>query len=247
MDRIGRCLCPSRTRVLQEREFERVGGTHPVPIDVRVLAAANCVLRAAVAARTFRVDLYYRLKVFPIHMPALRDRMGDTPSLVEHLIASCAAKIGKNVRRVDDDSLERLVTYDWPGNIRELQNVLERAVILCEGETARIEEEWLNAGEAAPSSESIGLCSSLVSRERELIEAALGKSMGRVAGRDGAAGLLGIPRTTRQSRIKSLQIDKFRYKSSADCFVISNAQQQKVSAFELDGRTPPEVAFRLRL
>jgi transcriptional regulator with GAF, ATPase, and Fis domain len=207
-------------RVLQEREFERVGGTHPVPIDVRVLAATNCDLRAAVAAGKFRADLYYRLNVFPIHMPALRDRMDDIPSLVEHLIACCAAKIGKNVRCVDDDSLERLVTYDWPGNIRELQNVLERAVILCEGETARIEEEWLDSGEAVPSSGSIGLSSSLVSRERELIEAALEKSMGRVAGPNGAAGLLGMPRTTVESRIKSLQIDKFRHKSSADCFVM---------------------------
>jgi formate hydrogenlyase transcriptional activator len=207
-------------RVLQEREFERVGGSYPIPIDIRVLAATNCDLRAAVGAGKFRADLYYRLHVFPIHMPALRDRMDDIPSLVEHLIARCAAKIGKNVRGVDEDSLERLVTYDWPGNIRELQNVLERAVILCEGETARIEPEWLNAGEVIPSSKSIGLSSSLMSRERELIEAALEKSMGRVAGRNGAAGLLGIPRTTLESRIKSLQIDKFRYKSSADCFVI---------------------------
>jgi formate hydrogenlyase transcriptional activator len=124
------------------------------------------------------------------------------------------------VRRVDDDSFERLITYHWPGNIRELQNVLERAVILCEGETARIEEEWLNSGEAVPSSKSIRLPSSLMSHERELIEAALEKSMGRVAGPNGAAGLLGIPRTTLESRIKSLQIDKFRYKSSADCFVV---------------------------
>jgi len=206
--------------VLQEREFERVGGTHPVPIDVRVLAATNCDLQAAVAAGKFRADLYYRLNVFPIHMPALRDRTDDIPSLVEHLIARCAAKMGKNVRRVGDDSLDRLVTYAWPGNIRELQNVLERAVILCEGETARIEEAWLDSGKAVPSSESIGLSSSLMRRERELIEAALEKSMGRVAGRNGAAGLLGIPRTTLESRIKSLQIDKFRYKSSADCFVV---------------------------
>jgi formate hydrogenlyase transcriptional activator len=209
-------------RVLQEREFERVGGTRPVLIDVRVLAATNCDLQAAVASGQFRADLYYRLHVFPIHMPALRDRMDDIPSLVEHLIACCAAKIGKNVRCIDDDSLERLVTYDWPGNIRELQNVLERAVILCEGETARIEKEWLDSGEAAPSSESIGLSSLLMSRERELIEAALEESMGRVAGPNGAAGLLGIPRTTLESRIKSLQIDKFRYKSSADCLAVAS-------------------------
>jgi formate hydrogenlyase transcriptional activator len=165
-------------RVLQEREFERVGGTCPIPIDVRVLAATNCDLRAAVAAGKFRADLYYRLNVSPIHRPALRDRMDDIPSLVEHLIACCAAKIGKNVRCVDDDSLERLVTYDWPGNIRELQNVLERAVILCDGETARIEEEWLDSGEDVASSESISLSSSLMGRERELLEAALQKSMG---------------------------------------------------------------------
>jgi formate hydrogenlyase transcriptional activator len=206
-------------RVLQEREFERVGGTHPVPIDVRVLAATNRDLRAAVAAGTFRADLYYRLNVFPIHMPALRERIDDIPSLVEHLIARCAAKMGKDVRCVDDASLDRLVRYDWPGNIRELQNVLERAVILCEDETARIEEEWLDSGEAVPSSESGGLSSSLMNREKELIEAALQKSMGRVAGRNGAAGLLGIPRTTLESRIKSLQIDKFRYKSNAECLV----------------------------
>jgi formate hydrogenlyase transcriptional activator len=116
--------------------------------------------------------------------------------------------------------LERLVAYDWPGNIRELQNVLERAVILCEGEIARIEEEWLDSGETVASSKSIGLSSSLMGRERELIEAALEKSMGRVAGRNGAAGLLGMPRTTLESRIKSLQIDKFRYKPSGDCFVV---------------------------
>jgi DNA-binding NtrC family response regulator len=209
-------------RVLQEREFERVGGTHPVPIDVRVLAATNCDLRAAVAAGTFRADLYYRLHVFPIHMPALRERIDDIPSLVEHLIARCADKMGKKVRCLDDASLDRLIRYDWPGNIRELQNVLERAVILCEDEIARIEEEWFDSGEALPSSESGDLSSSLMSREKELIEAALQKCMGRVAGRNGAAGILGMPRTTLESRIKSLQIDKFRYKSGAECPVANS-------------------------
>jgi formate hydrogenlyase transcriptional activator len=211
-------------RVLQEREFERVGGTHPVPIDVRVLAATNRDLRAAVAAGTFRADLYYRLHVFPIHMPALRERIADIPELVEHLIGRCADKIGKKVRYLDDASLNRLVRYDWPGNIRELQNVLERAVILCEDEIARIEEEWLDSdGPAAVStSESGDLSSSLMSREKELIEAALQKTMGRVAGRNGAAGILGMPRTTLESRIKSLQIDKFRYKSGAECLVASS-------------------------
>ena len=210
-------------RVLQEREFERVGGTHPVPIDVRVLAATNRDLRAAVAAGTFRADLYYRLHVFPIHMPAPRERIDDIPELVEHLIGRCADKIGKKVRCLDDASLNRLVRYDWPGNIRELQNVLERAVILCEDDTARIENEWLEAGSApVPSSEPGDLSSSLMIREKELIEAALQKSMGRVAGRNGAAGILGMPRTTLESRIKSLQIDKFRYKSGAECPVANS-------------------------
>jgi transcriptional regulator with GAF, ATPase, and Fis domain len=220
LDEIGDIAAETQVallRVLQEREFERVGGTHPVRIDVRVLAATNRDLRAEVAAGTFRADLYYRLNVFPIHMPALRERIDDIPSLVEHLIACCAAKIGKKVRCVDDASLDRLIKYDWPGNIRELQNVLERAVILCEDETARIEEEWLDSEGAVPSSGSPGLSSSLISREKELIEAALQKSMGRVAGRNGAAGILGMPRTTLESRIKSLQIDKFRYRSGAEC------------------------------
>lgn len=205
-------------RVLQEHEFERVGGTQSVPIDVRVLAATNCDLRAAVTSGKFREDLYYRLNVFPIHMPALRDRKEDLPSLIEHLIAHCAARTGKSVKGVDGKSMDRLVDYHWPGNIRELQNVLERAVILCEGEFASIEDEWINAGDATAPAESSGLSSSLISREKELIEAALEKSMGRVAGPKGAASRLGIPRSTLESKIKYLQIDKFRFRSFGDCF-----------------------------
>jgi formate hydrogenlyase transcriptional activator len=155
--------------------------------------------------------------VFPIHMPALRDRKEDLPSLIEHLVAGCAAKIGKSVNGVDDRSMDRLVAYDWPGNIRELQNVLERAVILCEGEVARIEDEWIEAGEAKAPSDTDRLSTSLMSREKELIEAALEKCMGRVAGPKGAASRLGIPRSTLESRIKNLQIDKFRFRSFGEC------------------------------
>lgn len=205
-------------RVLQEQEFERVGGTQPVPIDVRVLAATNRDLRAAVKSGKFREDLYYRLNVFPIHMPALRDRKEDLPSLIEHLIAHCAARIGKSVKGVDDKSMDRLVDYHWPGNIRELQNVLERAVILCEGEFASIEDEWINACDVMASAQLSGLSSSLMSREKELIEAALEKSMGRVAGPNGAASRLRVARSTLESRIKSLQIDKVRFRSSGECF-----------------------------
>jgi formate hydrogenlyase transcriptional activator len=205
-------------RVLQEHEFERVGGTQPVPIDVRVLAATNCDLRAAVASGKFRADLFYRLNVFPIHMPALRDRKEDLPSLIGYLIARCAVKIGKSVKGVDERSMDRLIDYDWPGNIRELQNVLERAVILCEGEFASIEDEWIEAGEATTPSGSTGLSSSLMNHEKELIEAALEECMGRVAGPKGAANRLGIPRSTLESRIKNLRIDKFRFRSFGECF-----------------------------
>lgn len=208
-------------RVLQEHEFERVGGTQSVPTDVRVLAATNCDLRAAVTAGKFRLDLFYRLNVFPIHMPALRERKEDLPLLVEHLIACCADRVGKNVKGVDSRSMDRLVDYDWPGNIRELQNVLERAVILCEGEIVSVEDEWINPGGAKEPAESAGLSSSLMSREKELIEAALEKSMGRVAGPHGAANRLGIPRSTLESRIKSLRIDKFRFRSFTECFAAS--------------------------
>jgi formate hydrogenlyase transcriptional activator len=201
-------------RVLQERELDRVGGTHPIPIDVRVLVATNCDLKLAVSAGKFRADLYYRLSVFPVHMPALRDRLDDIPLLVEHLVRQTAKKIGKTVRYIEDGTLGRLGRYHWPGNIRELQNVVERAVILCESETVRIEEDWLHSDEVLGPPEPLGLLSSLVSHEKELIEAALERSMGRVSGPNGAADLLGVPRTTLEGRIKRLQIDKFRNKYS---------------------------------
>jgi transcriptional regulator with GAF, ATPase, and Fis domain len=182
-------------RVLQEHEFERVGGTQPVPIDVRILAATNCDLRAAVTSAKFRLDLFYRLNVFPIHMPPLRDRKEDLPSLIEHLIASCAVRIGKSVKGLDARSMNRLVDYDWPGNIRELQNVLERAAILCEGELASIEDEWIKAGDVTEPAGSAGLSSSLMSREKELIEAPLEKSNGRVTELKPPAG----PKTSQSS------------------------------------------------
>jgi formate hydrogenlyase transcriptional activator len=217
LDEIGDI--PSETqiallRVLQERELDRVGGTHPIPIDVRVLAATNCDLKLAVAAGKFRADLYYRLSVFPVHMPALRDRLDDIPLLVEHLVRQTAKKIGKTVRYIEDGTFGRLVRYHWPGNIRELQNVVERAVILCESETVRIEEDWLHSGEVLGPPEPLGLLRSLVNHEKELIEAALERTMGRVSGPNGAADLLGVPRTTLEGRIKKLQIDKFRNKYS---------------------------------
>ena len=194
-------------RVLQEREFERVGGTRSIPVDVRVIAATNCDLPAAVRAGTFRQDMFYRLNVFPIHVPCLRERPEDILLLAEYFIARYAAKAGKTIRRVDKWTAQLLQSYHWPGNIRELQNVIERAVIFCDAETFSVNEAWLR-----PDSEQLGLRPSQMNRERELIEAALEETQGRVAGSKGAAKRLGIPRTTLESRIKSLRINKHQYR-----------------------------------
>jgi formate hydrogenlyase transcriptional activator len=131
-------------RVLQEREFERVGGTRSIPTNVRVVAATNRDLRAAIAAGTFRSDLFYRLNVFPLEVPPLRDRREDIPELVEYFIDRCAHNMGKNVTRINSESLELLRSYPWPGNIRELQNVIERSVIMCETENFSVDETWLS-------------------------------------------------------------------------------------------------------
>jgi len=195
-------------RVLQEREFERVGGTRSIPVDVRVIAATNCDLPAAVRLGKFRQDMFYRLNVFPIHVPPLRERPEDILLLAEYFIARYAAKAGKTIRRVDKRTAQLLESYDWPGNIRELQNVIERAVIFCDAETFSVDRAWLQ-----PESERrLGLRLSRVSRERELIEAALEETGGRVSGPLGAAKRLGVPRTTLESKIKSLNINKNRYR-----------------------------------
>ena len=211
LDEIGEM--PSETqvallRVLQEREFERVGGTHSIPVDVRVIAATNCDLPAAVRSGSFRLDLFYRLNVFPIHVPPLRERPEDILLLAKYFIQRYAAKEDKRIRRVEKRTAKLLEGYHWPGNIRELQNVIERAMILCDSDTFFVEEAWLQP-EAEPW---IGLQPSLVYQERELIEAALAKTRGRISGPDGAARRLGVPRTTLESKIKSLRIDKYRYR-----------------------------------
>jgi transcriptional regulator with GAF, ATPase, and Fis domain len=130
-------------RVLQEHEFERVGGTRSIQTNVRVVAATNRDLRAAIAAGTFRSDLFYRLNVFPIEMPPLRDRREDIPELVEYFIDRCANDMGKNISGINNKSLELLQSYPWPGNIRELENVIERSVIMCETENFSVDETWL--------------------------------------------------------------------------------------------------------
>ncbi len=200
-------------RVLQERELERVGGTHAVAIDVRVIAATNRDLEAAVEAGSFRRDLFYRLNVFPIRMPSLHERVEDIPLLVAYLAQRYAGKMGKKINAIDKKTLELFQTYHWPGNVRELQNVVERAVILCEGATLAVDETWLPRTSPRPAPGGVALAS-LADQEKEMIENALSQSQGRVSGPLGAAARLGIPRSTLESRIKSLDINKHRFRSA---------------------------------
>jgi formate hydrogenlyase transcriptional activator len=202
----------SLLRVLQERTFERVGGGKPIPTDVRVIAATNRDLGKATAEGAFRADLYYRLSVFPIHVPPLRERSGDVPLLVEYLTQRYAHKAGKRITGVSRRTMDLLMAYDWPGNVRELQNVIQRAVILCEG-TLVVEESWLHPGDQrAGRKRALGRPSRR--EEVDLIEAALAKCQGRIGGPQGAATTLGVPRSTLESKIRSLHIDKHRFQGS---------------------------------
>jgi formate hydrogenlyase transcriptional activator len=201
-------------RVLQEREFERVGGTQSVSVDVRVIAATNRDLTSAVAEGRFRQDLFYRLNVFPIRLPALRERISDISLLVGYLIDRYAKKLGKKIRNIDKKTIELFHAYDWPGNIRELQNVVERAVILSEGETFFVDETWLTHVTPKLAATTAPLVADLVEHEREILEAALQQSEGVVGGPTGAAVKLGIPRQTLESKIRKLGINRHRFKAS---------------------------------
>jgi formate hydrogenlyase transcriptional activator len=201
-------------RVLQERTFERVGGSKPIPVDVRVIAATNRDLDKAIAEGRFRSDLYYRLSVFPIEVPPLRERAEDIPLLVRYLTQRYAARAGKRIPEVSRRTLDLLKAYDWPGNIRELQNVLQRAVILCEG-TLEVDETWLEKRPIRRAATSAALGRPSIHEETTLIEKALAGSRGRVAGPDGAAAKLGIPRSTLESKIRALQIDKHHFKTGS--------------------------------
>jgi len=200
-------------RVLQEKELERVGGSQSIAVDVRVLAATNRDLKAAMAAGTFRQDLFYRLNVFPIQVPSLRDRVDDIPLLVTYMVERYAKKAGKKIRNIQQETLKRFQAYDWPGNIRELQNVIERAVVLCESETFSIDETWLKPEGHRLSGSGVPLGATLAEHEKDIIEAALAECGGQVSGPTGAAAKLGLPRQTLDSRIKVLGIDKYRFKT----------------------------------
>jgi formate hydrogenlyase transcriptional activator len=200
-------------RVLQERAFERVGGSKLISADVRVIAATNRDLDQAIAEGPFRRDLYYRLSVFPLHVPPLRERPEDIPLLVEYLTQRYAAKMGKKITSVSRKTIDLLTSYDWPGNVRELQNVIQRAVILCEG-TLSVDETWFEKRSTGRTADAKSLGRLSDHEEKELIERALAGSRGRVAGPDGAAATLGIPRSTLESKIRSLRIDKHRFRTA---------------------------------
>jgi transcriptional regulator with PAS, ATPase and Fis domain/CHASE3 domain sensor protein len=200
-------------RVLQEHEFERVGGSRSIHADVRVIAATNRDLQAAIAGGTFRSDLFYRLNVFPIEIPSLRERREDIPLLVEYFIDRYARKAGKSFQAMNKKSFDLLQSYPWPGNIRELQNVIERSVIVCETENFSVDESWLSR-RPVENEVQVELYGKLAAQEKVMIESALRESGGRVSGPSGAASRLGVPGSTLESKIKSLKIDKNRFKTA---------------------------------
>ena len=219
LDEVGELLPDVQAallRVLQEREFERVGGGRPLRVDVRVIAATNQDLKLAVAKGTFRQDLFYRLNVFPIEVPPLRHRQDDILMLVQYFVQRYAAKMAKNICAIDKKTLDLLQSYDWPGNIRELQNVIERSVILSSDEVLSIDESWLSKDTWGPKPRGEPSAVFKIEGgplgEREIIEAALAETRGRVSGPSGAAAKLRIPASTLATRIKALKINKNQFK-----------------------------------
>lgn len=204
----------SLLRVLQERQFERVGGTQSIHVDVRVIAATNRDLKAATENGTFRLDLFYRLNVFPIEVPPLRERRDDVLMLVEYFVQRYASRAGKNIRSIDKKTLDRFQSYHWPGNIRELQNVIERSVIVSSGDIFLVDESWLSKESSQPASQvrAVPFFKGEQRGEREIIEEALAQSRGRVSGPSGAAAKLRVPPSTLESRIKALKIRKSEFK-----------------------------------
>jgi transcriptional regulator with PAS, ATPase and Fis domain len=201
--------------VLQEHEFDRGGGAGSIRTNVRVIAATNRDVETAIAAGMFRSDLFYRLNVFPIEIPPLRERREDIPLLVEYFIDRYARKAGKSFQAVNKKSLDLLQSYPWPGNIRELQNVIERSVIVCDTESFSVDESWLSRQPVAIEPNSLELSVKVAAQEKEIIEAALSQSGGRVFGPSGAAAKLGIARSTLESKIRSLKINKSRFKTTS--------------------------------
>jgi formate hydrogenlyase transcriptional activator len=215
LDEVGELPLEMQTtllRVLQEREFERIGGNQSIHVDVRVLAATNRDLDSALSDGSFRQDLFYRLNVFPIQVPPLRERVDDIALLVEYLVDRYAKKAGKPIRSISKRTLQLFQNYSWPGNVRELQNVIERAVIVCDGETFQIDASWLKPA-ASVAKASVAFTADIAEREKAMIENALRDSKGLISGPGGAAAKLGLPRQTLESKIRKLRINRYRYKT----------------------------------
>jgi len=207
-------LQPKLLRVLQEREFERLGGTRTKKLDVRIVAATHRNLEDMIVKREFRSDLYYRLNVFPISIPALRERPEDIPLLVQHFAQKFARQMNKTIDAISCETMEALTRYSWPGNIRELQNVIERFVIVCETASFSVDESWLSQQPGDRRAENkLYLSDKVAAQEKEIIEAALRECQGRVFGPSGAAAKLGIARSTLESKIRSLKINKNRFRA----------------------------------
>jgi DNA-binding NtrC family response regulator len=207
-------LQPKLLRVLQEQEFERLGSTRTTRVDVRIVAATNRDLAQMTGTKQFREDLYFRLNVFPIRLPSLRERPGDIPLLVRHYVDKYSQRMNKRVETIPPQVMAALCSYSWPGNVRELQNVIERSVVLCDGDTFSADEAWLKKESPQLAVPSVAFADALADHERRMIEAALTECHGRVAGPAGAAVKLGIPRQTLDSKIASLRIDKRQFKTA---------------------------------
>jgi formate hydrogenlyase transcriptional activator len=204
-------LQPKLLRVLQEREFERLGSTQTKQVNVRVVAATHRNLEEMILEKQFRSDLYYRLNVFPISIPPLRERLDDIPLLVRYFVRQFAQRMNKTIETISPETMEALARYPWPGNIRELQNVIERSVVMHEKGELNVKRSWL-CHECFPSGAALSSFGSTSMGDRETIGAALAETRGRVSGPSGAAARLGIPPSTLESRIRSMNINKYQFK-----------------------------------
>jgi DNA-binding NtrC family response regulator len=207
-------LQPKLLRVLQEREFERLGSTRTKRVDVRVVAATHRDLEEMILEKQFRSDLYYRLNVFPIPIPPLRERPEDIPLLVRHFVEQFARRMNKTIDAISSETMEALTRYPWPGNIRELQNVIERSVVVHKKGKLSVKKSWLSREWLQLEPRTQALFKRSAMEDRVMIGAALAETRGRVSGPSGAAVMLGIPASTLESKIRSMNINKYRFKAS---------------------------------
>jgi formate hydrogenlyase transcriptional activator len=207
-------LQPKLLRVLQEREFERLGSTRTKTVDVRVVAATHRDLEEMILEKQFRSDLYYRLNIFPISIPPLRERPEDIPLLVRHFVEQFAQRMNKTIDAISPETMEALTRYPWPGNIRELQNVIERSVVVHKKGNLSVKKSWLSRESLQLEPRTRALFKRSAMEDRVMIGAALAETRGRVSGPSGAAAKLGIPPSTLESKIRSMNINKYRFKTS---------------------------------